>query len=503
MENIEMILTGLIEPHPDNPRKNLGDLKELTESIRQNGIYQNLTVVPRRVPMVGDDKLLIPGQIQHCSNPAEKERMQEAFNAGLKVIGYTVIIGHRRLAAAKEAGLRKVPCAVVEMAPQKQIETMILENMQRADLTVYEQVKGFQQLLDLGDSIEGIAKKTGFSEKTIRRRTEIARLDLDKLERIMEGRGKQLTLEEFDKLAGVKDLKTRNKLLDEIGTRNFDYAVAAAKAAEKTKEMVPAVLEWIESLPGKKEKVSESEAWGYDLLTLYPGVEIKKWKTEKDKADAALKKLQDGETLFYVITAGGFLKLLKKRKLVKPKKKIAAEIKKEKEINAAWDYLVEQSRLSYELRKKFIKEFEITKSNYNKVMEGFMLLLIARETCYGDVDLNELIAVVGMDGEKFQGATLDKKAVDIIKNLDVGKNKIIKELPKFIWSCFDDSPEFICDGNVWRGQWPEYDRERPDICALYKWLEGLGYQISEVERGLIEGTDVNYHLGDAEKEAAK
>lgn len=132
-----------------------------------------------------------------------------------------------------------------------------------------------------------------------------------------------------------------------------------------------------------------------------------------------------------------------------------------------------------------------------------MLLLIARETCYGEVDLNELIAVVGMDGEKFQGATLDKKAVDIIKNLDVGKNKIIKELPKFIWSCFDDSPEFICDGDVWRGQWPEYDRERPDICALYKWLEGLGYQISEVERGLIEGTDVNYHLGDAEKEAAK
>lgn len=493
MENIEMILTGLIEPHPDNPRKDLGDLKELTESIRQNGIYQNLTVVPRRVPMVGDDKLLIPGQIQRCSNPAEKERMQEAFNAGLKVIGYTVIIGHRRLAAAKEANLKKVPCAVVEMAPQKQIETMILENMQRADLTVYEQVKGFQLLLDLGDSIEGIAQKTGFSEKTIKRRTEIARLDPDKLERIMKERGKQLTLEEFDKLTGIKDLETRNKLLEVIGTKNFDYVVAAAKAAEKTKEMIPAVQEWIKNLPGKKKKVSESEAWGYDLLTLYPGVEIKKWKTEKDKADAALKKLQDGETLFYTITTGGYLKLLKKREISKPKKKSAAEIKKEKEINAAWDYLVEQSRLSYELRKKFIKEFEITKSNYNKVMEGFMLLLIARETCYGEVDLNELMAVVGMDGEKFQGATLDKKAIDIIKNLDVGKNKIIKELPKFIWSCFNDSPEFICDGNVWRGQWPEYDRERPDICALYKWLEGLGYQISEVERGLIQGTDIHYH----------
>lgn len=35
-----------IYPHPDNPRKNLGDLTELAESIRKNGIMQNLTVIP-------------------------------------------------------------------------------------------------------------------------------------------------------------------------------------------------------------------------------------------------------------------------------------------------------------------------------------------------------------------------------------------------------------------------------------------------------------------------
>lgn len=503
MDNIVMIPTAFIYPHPDNPRKDLGDLTELTESIRQNGIYQNLTVVPRRVPMVGDDKFLIPGQIQRCSNPAEKEIMQEAFNAGLKVIGYTVIIGHRRLAAAKEANLKKVPCAVVEMAPQKQIETMILENMQRADLTVYEQVKGFQLLLDLGDSIEGIAQKTGFSEKTIKRRTEIAKLDPDKLERIMKGRGKQLTLEEFDKLAGIKDLKTRNKLLEEIGTRNFDYVVAAAKAAEKTKEMIPAVQEWIKNLPGKKEKVSESEAWGYDLLTLYPGVEIKKWKTEKDKAEAALKKLQDGETLFYVITAGGYLKLLKKWEIAKLKKESAAEKKKEKEMNAAWDYLAEQSRLSYELRKKFITEFEVTKSNYDKVIEGALIAAINNELSCEDGDDDKLKELLEVNGKEYEAAGCDRKAIGAIKNLDFGKHKIIKKLPQIIWALFNDGPDLICDGDVWRGRWPEFEEDRSTVLALYKWLEGLGYQISEVERGLIEGTDVNYHLGDAEKEAGK
>ena len=49
-------------PHPDNPRKDLGDLTELADSIKQNGVLQNLTVVPK------EDG------------------------------GYTVIIGHRRLA---------------------------------------------------------------------------------------------------------------------------------------------------------------------------------------------------------------------------------------------------------------------------------------------------------------------------------------------------------------------------------------------------------------------
>ena len=43
---IVMIPIGELEHHPENPRKDLGDLTELTESIRKNGIYQNLTVVP-------------------------------------------------------------------------------------------------------------------------------------------------------------------------------------------------------------------------------------------------------------------------------------------------------------------------------------------------------------------------------------------------------------------------------------------------------------------------
>ena len=43
---IQNIAVDLIRQHPDNPRKNLGDLTELADSIRANGIFQNLTVIP-------------------------------------------------------------------------------------------------------------------------------------------------------------------------------------------------------------------------------------------------------------------------------------------------------------------------------------------------------------------------------------------------------------------------------------------------------------------------
>ena len=119
--NIEV--TKLLQ-HPDNPRKNIGDVTELAESIKARGILQNLTVVPAENGM------------------------------------YTVIIGHRRLAAAKQAGLTEVPCAVVDMDYKTQLSTMLLENMQRSDLTVYEQAQGMQMMFDLGVPVAEIVEKT-------------------------------------------------------------------------------------------------------------------------------------------------------------------------------------------------------------------------------------------------------------------------------------------------------------------------------------------------------
>ena len=87
---LQMIAVDKLHPHPQNPRKVIGDVTELAESIKANGILQNLTVVPNNDNW--DDKS-----------------------------DFTVVIGHRRLAAAKQAGLTELPCAVVEMTEKEQL----------------------------------------------------------------------------------------------------------------------------------------------------------------------------------------------------------------------------------------------------------------------------------------------------------------------------------------------------------------------------------------------
>lgn len=207
MERKPTLTTIAIEklhPHPDNPRKVLGDIDELAESIKANGILQNLTVVP-----MNDDWT-----------------------------EFTVIIGHRRLAAAKQAGLTELPCAVVEMTEKEQLSTMLTENMQRSDLTVYEEAKGCQLLLDLGDTVAEVAEKTGFSESKIRRRVKLCELDE---EAFKESQIRQPTLQDYDRLNQIKDIDVRNELLTSIGTNNFDnrlyFAVQKQKADEKRAEL--------------------------------------------------------------------------------------------------------------------------------------------------------------------------------------------------------------------------------------------------------------------------
>lgn len=207
--NIQNIDINLIDQHPENPRKDLGDLTELASSIKESGIHQNLTVV------------------------RNGER-------------YTCIIGHRRLAAAKLAGLTEVPCHVADMDYKTQLSTMLVENMQRAELTYIEQADGFQMMMDLGETVESIAEMSGFSKDTVKHRLEIAKLDKENL------KASDLTLEDLVYLERVTDVEVRNRLLKQCSHANLKYNVdSEIKYAERAAKKAQ-WKEYFESL-GMKE----------------------------------------------------------------------------------------------------------------------------------------------------------------------------------------------------------------------------------------------------------
>ena len=147
MDNeIHMLPIGSLRPNPNNPRKHVGDVTELAESIKAQGIRQNLLVIP-------DTENRGPGDTAAV---------------------YRIVIGHRRYTAVKQAGLTRLPCVIADLDPRQERELMLVENTQRADLTPLEEADGYQGLLDLGSSVRDMAAKTGRSQGFVRQRLRLA-----------------------------------------------------------------------------------------------------------------------------------------------------------------------------------------------------------------------------------------------------------------------------------------------------------------------------------------
>lgn len=216
---IVMLKRSQLHPHPDNPRKDLGDLEELKASIREHGIMQNLTVVP-----VDDD-----------------------------LEDFRILIGHRRFAAS-EGVLDELPCVIAEgLTDREQVGIMLCENMQRSDLTFLEQAHGFQMMMDLGETVETISDKTGFSEATVKHRLEIAKLKQKSIDAAMENF--QPTISDYIELEKVKDLKERSEILEEAeSSSDLRYSVEAYVSEQARKKNAKKYLELVNSLGWKESK---------------------------------------------------------------------------------------------------------------------------------------------------------------------------------------------------------------------------------------------------------
>lgn len=333
MERKPTLTTIAIEklhPHPDNPRKVIGDIDELADSIKANGILQNLTVVP-----MNDDWT-----------------------------EFTVIIGHRRLAAAKQAGLTELPCAVVEMTEKEQLSTMLTENMQRSDLTVYEEAKGCQLLLDLGDTVAEVAEKTGFSESKIRRRVKLCELDEESFK---ESQLRQPTLADYERLNQIKDIDVRNELLKSIGTNNFDNLLYSAVKKQETDE--------------EKEKIEK--------LCLEHGMtKVQKYRdipsNYKYTGIFALKNLigkdfADGRKRYFYFAYGSNVYIY--AEALEKQEKNNAEEEKRKLEEQRWDELEEQAEEIDErcetLRRGFMLDTNFNDNNKKQELLKFIVAQVA------------------------------------------------------------------------------------------------------------------------------
>jgi ParB family chromosome partitioning protein len=195
-----------IDPNPQQPRQRFdrSALEGLAASIKEHGVVQPLVVAAG-----GDDR-------------------------------YRLIVGERRLEAARLAGLRRVPVVVKEATDRQSLELALIENVQRADLNPLEEASAYQRLMqDFGLTQQQVADHVGRSRVAI---TNILRL---------------LALPETLKRALVEDRISEGhaRVLLQLPQRHAQLAVLDRIEKEgwsvrQTEERVRRLLQPVERQPG-------------------------------------------------------------------------------------------------------------------------------------------------------------------------------------------------------------------------------------------------------------
>lgn len=201
-----------IEPNPDQPRIEIGDLTELSSSIKEKGVLEPLLVKPN--------------------------------NDGT----WMIIAGERRWRAATQAGLREVPCIELDLDEKSVAEIALIENMQRKDLTVWEEADGLANLaVRYGYTQEEIAKKIGKSRTNVTESMTIAKLPPDIREKCIQGNinAKSTLLEiarQFDEAAMhdflneiTKKGSSREQVREIARTKNVSESKAAQNKPSNSK----------------------------------------------------------------------------------------------------------------------------------------------------------------------------------------------------------------------------------------------------------------------------
>lgn len=193
-------------PNPAQPRERFEEegIRELAESIRENGLIQPITV-----------------------------RKSEAGQ-------YEIVAGERRFRAAIEAGLTALPCILSDCTPEQAAVLAVVENIQRRDLDCFEEAAAIKALMErTGTTQESLARKLGKSQSSVANKLRLLRLTPREVQII---RSAGLTERHARALLRMPGGEAREKALEMIAARNCNVEQAEklieklmAEAGEKAK----------------------------------------------------------------------------------------------------------------------------------------------------------------------------------------------------------------------------------------------------------------------------
>src|SRR5262245_20303250 len=209
-----MIALDRLEPNPLQPRVDFGELDELIASVREKGVLEPLLVRPSQVG----------GR-------------------------FMIISGERRFRAAKEAGLREVPCIEMDVDDRAIAEIALIENLQRKDLTPFEEADGLLVLVDrFGYTHEDIAQKIGKSRSSVTEALTLAAMphDLRELCQHADIKSKSMLLQ----VVRQKDEETMRQFVNRIAEQGMNREEVRQARKNKQTHSQPFVYRY--NSPGRE-----------------------------------------------------------------------------------------------------------------------------------------------------------------------------------------------------------------------------------------------------------
>ena len=430
-----------LEIHPKNVRKVYSDIDELAESIKARGVMQNLTVVP------DPDK--------------------DGY--------YLVVIGNRRLTAARAAGLKTLPCSIVEMSEKDQISTMLLENMQRSDLSVTEQAQGFQLMLDLGETEATISEKTGFSRSTVRHRLNLAKLDQELLADCEKSDNFQLSLTDLYELEKIKDAEKRNKALSEASSsRELKWRVNRAVKEEKESKAAAEIASKLEKMGVKRAPdKAKTERWSGKWKDVEVII-LEEWDGKKEIV------IEETEDQLYYYRYNDRIYVVQKVK--EEKKELTEYEKQEKELNQRKKKVKAILKEMKETRKDFVSEIvsgNITApKGYDPKSELWKIYMNVICEGYG-IHSSRIFEFYGV--EEYGGSEPEKiETIENFRSLDPEKQMLI------LLSSGSEPYEPI-------GYYGNYNSDLNNLRDFYKVLQRYGFSFRSMEEiKILNGTHECY-----------